>query len=218
MPRLLPAEHEAGSQITFCTSCILPGYLSKYNLTKLLFQVLDKSSCAHLVLLDGLDELAEPHGGINVLFQLLVRLVAADRVKLCVSSRPERLFAVQFASNPSIHMQDLTYWDICDYTTDFLKDLQLYRGDHLYREIHREISQKAEGVFIWVYLVLRSVKNGIEQYAESWNGIYDLIVMLPPDLMRLYEDMWSRLGGKNEKHIKKQRGTSSTLGILTAQL
>ncbi|KAJ5263193.1 hypothetical protein N7478_010798 [Penicillium angulare] len=174
-----------------------------HDLTELLFRVLDSSSCANLVLLDGLDELSEPHGGVNKLFHLLNRFVAADRVKLCVSSRPEPRFGIKFASNPSIRMQDLTRSDIRKYTADFLKDLQLSPEDELYEKIQQQIGDKAEGVFIWVYLVLRNVKSGIEDYAESWDDIYHRIVKLPPDLMALYKDMWSRLSGNNEKYIKK---------------
>ncbi|KAJ5101176.1 hypothetical protein N7456_007228 [Penicillium angulare] len=176
-----------------------------YDLTELLFRVLNSSSCANLVLLDGLDELAEPHEGMKKLFHLLDRLVAVDRVRLCVSSRPEHLFAVKFASNPSIRMQDLTSSDIRNYIADFLKDLKLDPENQMYENIQYEIQYKAEGVFIWVYLVLRDVKIGIEEYAEisSWDDIYERIVKLPPDLMALYKDMWSRLSGSNEKYIKK---------------
>lgn len=173
-----------------------------HDLIELMFQVFGSSSCAHLVLLDGLDEIAEPHGGINKLFRLLDRVVAADRVKLCVSSRPEQSFAGRFASSPSTRMQDLTKSDIRKYTTDFLKELQLDPGNELHEKIREQISDKAEGVFIWVYVVLQSVKSGIEQFSESWDDIHDRIVILPADLMELYRDMWSRLGDNNDKYIK----------------
>jgi hypothetical protein len=54
------------------------------DLEDLLFRIFHNSSCSYLVLLDGLDELAEPHGGLSELFNLWNRFVAADRVKLCL--------------------------------------------------------------------------------------------------------------------------------------
>jgi hypothetical protein len=173
------------------------------DLKEVLFQTFHHSSWSYLVLMDGLDELAEPHGGLSELFNFLNRVVAAKRVKLCVSSRPEHIFTAKLDSNPSLRMQDLTRSDIHKYTADYLEDFQLDPGNKLYEKILHEISWKAEGVFIWVYLVLRNVKNGVKQYNESWDDIFDRIVMLPPDLMALYKDMWSRLEGRNEKHVKK---------------
>ncbi|KAJ5501969.1 hypothetical protein N7463_004843 [Penicillium fimorum] len=170
---------------------------------ELLFRVFRCSSCTYLVLLDGLDEIAEPHGGMKKIFDLLDNFVAMSQVKLCVSSRLERLFADKFGLNPAIRMQDLTHKDIRSYTTDFLGDLQLDPGGKLHEKILDQISQRAEGVFIWVYVVLQNVKTGIEQWNETWDDIYDRITMLPPDLMKLYKDMWSRLDDHNEKYIKK---------------
>ncbi|KAF9878479.1 hypothetical protein CkaCkLH20_03971 [Colletotrichum karsti] len=170
---------------------------------KLLFQAIRTSPRAHLILLDGLDELSKPHGGMSTLFYLLEKLAAEDRVKVCVSSRPERVFVDRFGSSPMLRMQDFTFGDIFHYTTDVLGSINVRSEDGLLRKIAEEISWKAEGVFIWVYVVLQNVKAGIEEFNETWEDIYDRIIELPPDLMTLYKDMWSRLGGNNKKYIKQ---------------
>ncbi|KAJ5713341.1 uncharacterized protein N7483_010522 [Penicillium malachiteum] len=173
------------------------------DLKRLLFEVFPCSSSAYFVLLDGLDELSQSDGGPSKLFPLLERLNAMEQIKLCVSSRPERLFSDKFESFPSLRMQDLTQGDIYKYRTDFLEELQLRPHDELHQKISDKVTWKAEGVFIWVYVVLQSVKHGIKQYNEAWDDIYDRITKLLPDLMKLYKDMWSRLSEKNEKYIKK---------------
>lgn len=173
------------------------------DLTRLLLEVFRCSSSAYLVLLDGLDELSKSDRGLSKLFPLLGSLTTLDRIKLCISSRPERPFSDKFESVPSLRMQDLTEGDIVKYTVDFLKELQLQPHDELHGEICSEVSSKSNGVFIWVCVVLQSVKHGIEQYNETWDDIYDRITQLPPDLMKLYKDMWSRSGEHNEKYAKK---------------
>ncbi|KAJ5373618.1 hypothetical protein N7517_005624 [Penicillium concentricum] len=82
-------------------------------------------------------------------------------------------------------------------------DTKLDPGGELHEKILDHISWRAEGVFIWVYVVLQNVKAGIEQWDETWDDTYDRASMLPPDLMKLYKDMWSRLGDHNEKYIKR---------------
>ncbi|KAK1149033.1 hypothetical protein N8T08_007710 [Aspergillus melleus] len=172
------------------------------DLILLVFKAFRRSSSAYLVLLDGLDELSQPDRGSSKLFPLLESLTAMERIKLCVSSRPERPFSDKFESVPSLSMQDLTHGDIFKYTTDFLGGLQLQPHDELHREICDTVIFKAEGVFIWVYVVLQSIKHGIEQYGETWDAIYDRITKLPPDLLKLYKDMWARLGEVNDRYVK----------------
>lgn len=172
-----------------------------YDLQRRLFEALRCSSYTYLILLDGLDKLFQLNENTGKLFSILESLSALDGVKLCVSSRPERLFADKFRSNQSLRMQDLTKGDIRKYTTDFLKDLHLEPDEELHLQILHEMIHKAEGVFLWVYVVLQRIKNDITQYGETWDGIYELITQLPPDLIRLYKDMWTRLGDKNEKYV-----------------
>ncbi|KAF4843272.1 hypothetical protein CGCSCA4_v008060 [Colletotrichum siamense] len=164
------------------------------DLKNTLFEAFQATSRSYLVILDGLDELSRPHRGMSQLFELLDELIAEDGVKLCVSSRPERVFEERFSSGRLLRMQDLTFQDILNYTLATLNETTLEADDHLKELIVNEIMKKSEGVFIWVHTVLENVKHGISEFSETWHDVYDRITELPSDLMELYRDMWSRLG------------------------
>ncbi|KAF4872939.1 hypothetical protein CGCSCA1_v007955 [Colletotrichum siamense] len=140
---------------------------------------------------------------MSELFGLLDKLVAEDGVKLCVSSRHERAFEDRFASGRLLRMQDLTFQDIFDYTLASLNDVPLEADDDMKKVIIYEIMEKSEGVFIWVHIVLQNIKHGISEFNENWLDIYDRITELPPDLMDLYRDMWSRLGENSKRYAKQ---------------
>jgi hypothetical protein len=78
-------------------------------------------------------------------------------------------------------MQDLTRSDIHNYIADYLRDLQLDPANELYQKIQKELLHKAEGVFIWVYLVLRNVKKA----ARYLQYIRQKIPGHAPDIARL---------------------------------
>ncbi|KAF4825901.1 hypothetical protein CGCSCA5_v000377 [Colletotrichum siamense] len=155
-----------------------------------------------LVLLDGLDELFEPHRGINELFAFLDSLALERHVKLCISSRPEGVFQDRFSSYSLLRMQDVNYEDIFDYTLDFLNQLGLGSNHWMKQFITSEIMGKADGVFIWAHLALQNVKNGVQEFDEEWDDIYNRIRELPGGIMELYKEMWSRTGQKKDKYVK----------------
>ncbi|KAL6915466.1 hypothetical protein FSST1_006961 [Fusarium sambucinum] len=173
------------------------------DVKELLSNVLDELTHPYLVLVDGLDEISEPHNGMNQVFEFLDRLSTPDRLKLCVSSRSENLFATRFKSQPSLRMQDLTRDDIRKYTVDKLGQLDIEPDDENFKKATQEISCRAEGVFIWVYMVLRQIQHGVEEFCETWDDIIDRIYMLPSDLMKLYRDMLSRFAFNEERYVKK---------------
>ncbi|OBS26003.1 hypothetical protein FPOA_06533 [Fusarium poae] len=173
------------------------------DVKKLLFKILDRAANAYLVLIDGLDELTRPHDGMGEVFKLLEDLAKLERVKVCVSSRPENLFANRFKCQPSLQMQDLTRNDIIKYTFDKLRELDLDSNEMELKEATRQISERSKGVFIWVYMVLRQIQQGVDEFGETWNDIIDHISKLPSDLMELYRDMLSRFGFNEEKYIKR---------------
>ncbi|CAF3624137.1 unnamed protein product [Fusarium graminearum] len=170
---------------------------------KLLFNVLGRSTRPYLILIDGLDELSKPHYGMKVVFQFLDGLARMEKVKVCVSSRPEPIFITRFRSQPSLRMQDLTKNDIRKYTVDKLRELDLEFDNERFREAGSEIVNRAEGVFIWVYIVLRQIKLGVDEFCETWDDILDHIFKLPSDLMGIYRDMLSKFDDNDEKYVKR---------------
>ncbi|KAF6841829.1 hypothetical protein CMUS01_03432 [Colletotrichum musicola] len=187
------------------------------ELKALLFKGLRSTPRSYFVLLDGLDEVERHPGSIGQLLDLVHGLLAENQVKFCVSSCAERPFELGFNHTPhtSWRMQDLTRDDISEYTHDFLRTVGLDSED-LLDEISRTILRKAEGVFLWVYLVLANIKLGINHYDEDWVGIQERIGILPQDLMELYRDMLSRLDGHREVHIAQAARLFSISRLLNA--
>ncbi|KAH8893363.1 hypothetical protein GQ53DRAFT_805557 [Thozetella sp. PMI_491] len=52
---------------------------------------------------------------------------------------------------------------------------------------------KAQGVFLWLGLVAKSLRRGLDN-GDSFGECLRRIDSLPPDIMQLYQEMWARLG------------------------
>jgi hypothetical protein len=113
---------------------------------------------------DGLDEYDGEHLDI---INVLRRFVSSPSFKLCVSSRPWNVFVEAFGGNTGQKMllQDFTRGDITLYVKNKLEEdhrfLVLMHRDHRYKKLIEDIVKKAEGVFLWVYLVVRSLLRGL---------------------------------------------------------
>ncbi|KXH41343.1 hypothetical protein CSAL01_02823 [Colletotrichum salicis] len=192
---------------SFCAKT--PGLRRKHDETdwdmeelKRHLMALRSSNRSYLILLDGLDEMAKPHRGLRELFNFLDELTKDKRIKLCISSCPERIFLDRFSSYQRLRMHDVNFEDICDFTMESLKDLGLKPHDRMLHLIAQQILDKADGVFFWVHLALRNVRNGVEELDEDWDDVYQRILELPPELMKLYKDMWSRLNQRKENYVE----------------
>jgi hypothetical protein len=133
---------------------------------------------------DGLDEHDGDHSQVAKLFRNITSGTA--NIKACVSSRPLLDFEDAFRNSSSLRLQDLTFEDIRRYTTDVLGNNDRFR--HLtMREPLRapalveEVVMKADGVFLWVKLVIKSLLSGL----SNRDTILDLqrrLHLLPADL------------------------------------
>jgi len=111
--------------------------------------------------IDGLDEYEETlQDDFKAMVQLLLgwTQTAPQAVKLCVSSREENVFMNFFADDKRLRLQDLTLPDMRLYVQDKLQELN---PDHLDRVI-RVITEKANGIFLWVALVVKSIRARLE--------------------------------------------------------
>jgi len=146
------------------------------------------------LLVDGLDEYDGDHFEIADFFQNIAK---SRNVKVCLSSRPWLVFEEAFKNVPSLRVQDLTSSDITLYVGDKLKNDR--RMEHLAKrhpegakELIDEIVTKAQGVFLWVTLVVASLLQGL----GNRDGIVDLqkrLRLIPPTLKDLYKHMLTRL-------------------------
>ena len=108
---------------------------------------------------DGLDEFDGDHEMIIQFFKGIAS-ISKGNIKLCLSSRPWSVFEKAFQNLPTFRLQDLTYQDMVEYVTD------KFRGDQGLRtmlqdealdgeKLVAELVIRADGVFLWVTLVVR---------------------------------------------------------------
>lgn len=149
--------------------------------------------------IDGLDEFEgnDEQNDPLYLVELLQNLSASPSVKICASSRPLLLFEKAFRTNPGLRLQDLTEGDIRSYVYSKLTEDE--RMQQLATEEPRqqdyfikEISQKAQGVFLWVKLVVRSLLAGLGNQ-DRMQDLKARLNLLPADLQELYRHMLIRV-------------------------
>ncbi len=142
--------------------------------------------------IDGLDEYDGDHGNLIELMQQFTRSL---NIKLCVSSRPWNVFEAAFGNCmcPRLYLEDLTREDIKRYVRDKLE------GNNGFRKLRRsesenceqlvnDIVQKAYGVFLWVFLTVRSLTSGLEN-ADRIVDLQRRLDSLPSDLEEFFQHM-----------------------------
>jgi hypothetical protein len=142
--------------------------------------------------IDGLDEYDGDYEEISDYFSSLSNL---PYVKFCIASRPLIVFKHSFNGCPSLKLQDLTSNDIQRYITDKLnghRRMKFWttREPETCKILVAQLIDKAEGVFLWVKLVVKSLLKGLSQR----DGIPQLLKRLdafPSDLELLYGHMLS---------------------------
>lgn len=152
-----------------------------------------------LVFIDGLDECDSYDARFDPTRLFTNR--SADR--LCISSRPEQRFLLKFEGVPYIRMQDVNRYDIekvvnddllCneDVRTMILRDTSKSLDRDLAKLVSR-IQDKAEGVFLWVHLVIRRLVNGIVN-CDTIQQLNRRVEGFPSELGDLYRSMLAKYG------------------------
>ncbi|OCL03826.1 hypothetical protein AOQ84DRAFT_347075, partial [Glonium stellatum] len=142
--------------------------------------------------IDGLDEY---DGDLSEFITFLNDLKALPTLKLCLSSRPLNIFEDSFgsASVTKLYLQDLTREDISSYTRDILQGrLELVSSAGCSTNIDKiveEITKKAQGVFLWVFLVVRSLSSGLSN-GDTDATLYRRLRSFPSDLEIFFEHMF----------------------------
>ena len=143
------------------------------------------------VIIDGIDELAGDHKELAH----LARSFPRRHVKAVVSSRPINQSINVFRDCPTLRLQDLTRYDMDHYVRGNLVDHEAMRqlsrfAPHVAENLVSEIQSKAEGVFLWVRLVVRLLVDGLEA-GDSISDLQRKLDSLPRDLKDLYRRMLS---------------------------
>lgn len=162
------------------------------------FDRLLKETCSSYricLFIDGLDEFEGGYKQQSELVAFLVGASQSESTKICVSSRPYPIFLDSFRDFPHLRLELCTRKDIQIYVEDELGRNREFESIHR-RHPHRcsrlmtEIVDKAQGVFLWVYLVLWSLKQGLTE-GDSISGLLRRLREIPPDLDEYFQRILS---------------------------
>jgi hypothetical protein len=110
------------------------------------------------LLIDGLDECC-PQQKHEDLMDGIMDIVGLPNVRACLSSRPWREFATRLERSPSLCLEWITRLDMVTYVSNRIH--QATRGRAMMarelRELIYLVVDRADGVFLWVELVVRAV-------------------------------------------------------------
>lgn len=145
------------------------------------------------LLLDALDEYDGQPEFIGDFLEHLVSMTNNSRTKLKIlfSSRPWDPFIEKFESVPSIRLQDYTTGDIRDYCWGTISSESEDISTKL-KPIIPQITSRADGVFLWVKLVLRELINEARQ-GKTLDDLSNTLNQTPSELQEYYTRIVQRI-------------------------
>jgi len=190
-------EDDAAGQVkagmpTWSLSCLMKA-----------FQTLARQQTVPLkvcFLIDGLDEFEGNH---YELADLLIEMAHNSNIKICVSSRPWVEFIEKFSECPSLRLQDLTYPDIEKYVHGKAGRHQAFqkladREPLAASSLLNEIIESADGVFLWVRIVVHSLLDGIVK-RDNTTILLERLRKIPRELAPLYQYLLTQI---SEHHLQ----------------
>ncbi|KAI0103215.1 hypothetical protein GGR51DRAFT_257684 [Nemania sp. FL0031] len=146
--------------------------------------------------IDGLDEYqGDDH---YTVIKLIDRLQTSKSAKFCVSSRPWNVFRLHYgdAKTSTLTLEDKTKSDMAKYIRGTLeldaRFLQLKAREPEADGLAREVSEKANGVFLWVFLVVRELLHGLNEL-DDLATLQRRLRALPVDLELYFQHMLDQL-------------------------
>jgi hypothetical protein len=217
IPRLFPERWEAYSLFSDDPH---PWTRSELRRAFSLLAEEDTTATKFCFFIDGLDEFGGDHSELNNLFRTVA---SSSHIKICVSSRPWNVFEDAFGDKSFLMLQDLTYDDIKLFVNSNFKEnagfAELESREPIYAaSLKDRVSKKAEGVFLWVLLVVKSLLAGLVN-GDRVSDLERRLDLLPPDLGDLYYKMLQSLDHFYYAHASQlfqlTRAASSPLSLLT---
>lgn len=141
------------------------------------------------IFVDGLDEYTGDHVEMcNTLQELGTR---SQDIKLCVSSRPWNDFENAFGGGQELlKMHQLTRDDICEYARARLSEhwawTSIAANNCLADSLIDLILKHAEGVFLWVVLVTKEIRESMSNY-DSLEDLFRRVEGFPSDLGEFFQ-------------------------------
>jgi hypothetical protein len=192
-------------QVLLACPTIMPNICSTrlpiepWTRTELFEALLEVSKQANLpakfcFFIDGLDEYDGEH---EELIQLLKDFTASACIKICVSSRPWNTFldALDY-SEWKLVLEDLTRNDIREYINATLvynnKFAEVSRKDPRCTTLAPQITNRAQGVWLWVYFVVRDLLRDLKG-EEGFRFLQRRLDSFPDELEDYFANILSRI-------------------------
>jgi hypothetical protein len=164
------------------------------ELSEALVLALENSTGVFYIFLDGLDEAKDlehlpwPDWSDS---RVIHKLLKMKNLILCASSREEQAFCSFFKGASRLRIHQLNNYDITQFVRERLDICGLNCRDR--DSLVPKIVQRAEGVFLWVVLVVDSLNRAIRQSYTTVEMFEERLRQTPSDLTKLYVDMWGRI-------------------------
>jgi len=144
------------------------------------------------LLVDGLDEFNGDHDDLVEFFS---GFRDSNNIKACVSSRPWVVFEEAFGGGPRLRLQDITRPDILQYVSGKFHRNSSFRRLKAQNPIPalnliNEVAERADGVFLWVFLVVKSLLDGLRN-RDDIHILRTRLRILPRELEPLYRYLLS---------------------------
>lgn len=151
--------------------------------------------------IDGLDEYLDSERKPQDLIRTIKELNFSPDVKLCISSRPYPVFDDEFGRDRGriLKVEEHTRGDIRHYVQEKFEGTRYFKKrDPAYRRFVDEVSDRAQGVFLWVVLVVANLEKGIEN-ADSVSELRVRLDSYPPDLDDFFLQMLKNVDAEYRK-------------------
>lgn len=154
------------------------------------------------IFIDGLDEY---DGDLSDILPLIRDLASSESIKVCVASRPWTIIEKFWGQNEGkrIVLQDLNRSDIWQFTHEQLSEEIPSRLEIVtetdYSNLVQEIVERSSGVFLWVFLVVRSLIRGMTNY-DTIEELWARLLELPTEL----EEFFKRILDRGDKVYRRQ--------------
>lgn len=164
-----------------------------------------KAQTKYCVFIDGVDEFDGDHFD---LCQILKGLSASSSFKCCLSSRPWNVFEDAFGQDQShkICVHDLTRLDIKAYTRSrLLEHPRLTKVAFPLEQmdlIVNQVTQRAQGVFLWAFLVTRSLRDGLVN-GDTIIELQQRLDSIPSNLETLFKHMLDEIDSHYHKKMAR---------------
>ncbi|KAJ4304927.1 hypothetical protein N0V90_000455 [Kalmusia sp. IMI 367209] len=163
-------------------------------------------------IIDGLDEYEGDH---HELVHMLRTDFSSESMKILLSSRPWNVFQEAFGrkSEAYLCLEDHTKEDILNYVNNTMERslafVELKNIDTRCEKLVQDIVKRAQGVFIWVVLVVRSLIRGFSN-ADTFEDLQKRLHAFPRELGPFFRHMYDSIEPMYRQEAAKYFQVAST--------